>query len=54
MGKLSKNYFTSASVQDLCMLLHGITGPRTKVHEIRGISFDWPDVVATKSERYPL
>jgi len=25
------------------MSLHGITKPRTKVHEIREISFDWPD-----------
>ena len=25
------------------MLPHGITGPRTKVHDIQGTSFDWPN-----------
>jgi len=42
MGQLSKNHVTTYK----CIsegLVHGITGTRTKVHEIQGISVDWPD-----------
>jgi len=42
-GQLSKNHFTSVLVKDWFMSPHGITvPPRINVHEIRGISFDWP------------
>ena len=43
--KLSKNHVRSVgiSVKDWCMSPHCITGPQTKVHEIREVRVDWPD-----------
>jgi len=47
MRKLSRNYYTSASMKDWCMSCrHTVSrDTRTKVHEICGIGigFDWPD-----------
>jgi len=35
---------TNASLKDWCMSPHSIAGPRIKVHQIREISIDWPDL----------
>ena len=35
------------------MSAHAMDGPRTKVHEIRGISVDWPDPNIAKFRRAP-